>query len=420
MAQQEIQTIKISDLHLWSENPRDPVDASSTDFDIIKRAIADNPLKWSLQKLIEEMGSHYDFSELPTVVSVDGKSIVYDGNRRIAVLKYLQNENLYSSLGGGLFFKLEPKELRELTKIPCNVCDKDTALTNIERKHSTNGSWGVLEREYFRDVHRGHAKSVFLRIDEQTKLITNNPSLNKRFVKDEVLTKKNLNQIGFDVDEERGVVSNYSEKDAKEIFEKIPLLIEDKAVTTRDNRGELKKILIEKYPELKKKLMSFDSSKKNSVLNVQSNSVQQRMRKTPVSRTSDEIFGRTLILESGKVNDLYRALVDIDVQTKGDDAVLPFVGMALRLLIEIAARVHYKDNTDDQIAKKFLKDAKSHLSQSDKNHLSLTDDWLSDKTNLNAILQKYAHGTILYTREGILATSRIVADILEHYFKKQP
>lgn len=419
MAQQEIQKIKVNDLHLWSENPRDPVDANSTDYDIIKRAIVDNPLKWTLQKLIQEMGNHYDFSELPTVVYLDGKSIVYDGNRRIAVLKYLQNEDLYSSLGGGLFFKIEPKELRELTEIPCNVCDKDTALTNIERKHSTNGSWGVLEREYFRDVHRGYAKSVFLRIDEQTKLITNNPSLNKRFVKDEVLTKKNLNQIGFDVDDERGVISNYSEEEAREIFEKIPSLIEDKEVTTRDNRGELKKILVEKYPELKKKLMAFDASKKNNVLNAQSNPAQQRIQKTPVTRTPDEIFGRTLSLESGKVNDLYRALVDIDTRTKGDDTVLPLEGMALRLLIEIAARVYYQKDTDDQIAKKFLKDAKNHLSQSDKNHLSLTDDWLSDKTNLNAILQKYAHGNITYTRDGILATSRIVADILEHYFKKQ-
>jgi len=418
MAKQKIEEIKIVELHLWSENPRDPIDTDSTDYDIIKRAIAVNPSKWSLQNLIYEMGSHYDFSELPTVVDKDGKFVVYDGNRRIAVLKYLQNESLYASLGGGLFFKSESKELQELTKIPCNVCDQNTALTNIERKHSTNGSWGVLEREYFLNVHRGHAKSVFLRIDEQTKLITNNPSLNKRFVKEEVLTKKNLNQIGFDIDQEKGIISNYSEQDAKEIIEKIPTLIADKHVTTRDHRGELKNILLEKYPELKKTLVPFDSSKKQSVLNMPDVFKDKIFRKTPVTKMCDELFGKTLVLKTGKVNDFYRALVDIDDKTRDCPAVLPFIGMALRLMIEIAARVHYQNDKDDQIAKTFLNEAKKNLNQLDKNTISLTSEWLSDKTNLNAILQKYAHGNINCTRDGILDTSRIVADILEYYFNK--
>ncbi|OGM93123.1 hypothetical protein A2372_01790 [Candidatus Wolfebacteria bacterium RIFOXYB1_FULL_54_12] len=419
MAKQKIQEIKLDDLHLWSENPRDPINVDSTDHEIIKRAIAGNPTKWNLQNLISEMGSYYDFSELPTVVNVDGRFVVYDGNRRIAVLKYLQSEDLYASLGGGLFFKLEPNELRVLTKIPCNICDVNTALTNIERKHSSNGSWGVLEREYFLNVHRGYAKSVFLRIDEQTRLITDNPLLNKRFVKDEVLTKRNLNQIGFDVDQEKGIVSNYSEQDAKEILGKVPALIKDKAVTTRDNRGELKKILLEKYPELEGRVVQFDAARKNMVLDIQGDLQEKRIRKTPVTKMSNELFGRALMLKPGKVNDLYRALVDIDTRTKEDDAVLPFIGMALRLLIEVAARMYYQGAVeDDQVASKFLKEAKNNLNQTDKNSLSLTNDWLSDRMNLNAILQKYAHGNIEYTREGILATSKIVADILDHYFKK--
>src|SRR3989339_728791 len=419
MAKQKIQEIKLDDLHLWSENPRDPINVDSTDHEIIKRAIAGNPTKWNLQNLISEMGSYYDFSELPTVVNVDGRFVVYDGNRRIAVLKYLQSEDLYASLGGGLFFKLEPNELRVLTKIPCNICDVNTALTNIERKHSSNGSWGVLEREYFLNVHRGYAKSVFLMIDEQTRLITDNPLLNKRFVKDEVLTKRNLNQIGFDVDQEKGIVSNYSEQDAKEILGKVPALIKDKAVTTRDNRGELKKILLEKYPELEGRVVQFDAARKNMVLDIQGDLQEKRIRKTPVTKMSNELFGRALMLKPGKVNDLYRALVDIDTRTKEDDAVLPFIGMALRLLIEVDARMYYQAAVeDDQVASKFLKEAKNNLNQTDKNSLSLTNDWLSDRMNLNAILQKYAHGNIEYTREGILATSKIVADILDHYFKK--
>ena len=419
MAKQKIEIIKVNELLLWSENPRDPIDLKSTDYEIMKRALADNPSKWDLQKLANEMGSHYDLSELPTVVNNGDKYVVYDGNRRIALLKYLQNETLYASFGGGLFYKFEPRELKELVEIPCNVCDEDTALTNIERKHSTNGSWGILERDYFLNVHRGYEKSTFLMIDEQTELITNNPSLNKRFVKDEVLTKKNLNEIGFDVDQERGIISSYSKQDAKEIIEKIPALINDKHVTTRDNRGELKSILLDKFPELKKKLAPYDVSKTKNVLSLQGTFVEKKTRKTRPTKMTDELFGKTLVLNPGMVNNLYCALVGIDEKTRGNDAVLPFLGMALRLLIEIAARIYYVSDASDQIAERFLKETKKMLKQSDKNYISLTNEWLSDKINLNGLLQKYAHGNIVCTRSDILTTSKIVADILEHHFVKK-
>ena len=153
MPKQEIKEIEIKNLYLWSENPRDPINTECTDYEIIKQAIEDKNSKWNLQKMLREMGNYYDFSELPTVVKINGKCVVYDGNRRLAILKYLQNQKLYSSFGGGLFFKLEPKELRELKKIPCNICDKEIALTNIERKHINNGSWGAIERDYFFHIH---------------------------------------------------------------------------------------------------------------------------------------------------------------------------------------------------------------------------------------------------------------------------
>ena len=95
-AVQDIQNIKVEDLCLWTENPRDPIDTSATGLDIIKHAIDDNPKTWNLDKLAKSMGAHYDFSEIPTVVYIDGKPVVYDGNRRIAVLKYLQNAELHT------------------------------------------------------------------------------------------------------------------------------------------------------------------------------------------------------------------------------------------------------------------------------------------------------------------------------------
>ena len=56
MPNQKIQNIKVSDLYLWTENPRDPIDTSLSDVDVIKRAIQNNQNKWDLQKLLNRNG----------------------------------------------------------------------------------------------------------------------------------------------------------------------------------------------------------------------------------------------------------------------------------------------------------------------------------------------------------------------------
>ncbi|GHU90723.1 hypothetical protein FACS1894155_09430 [Bacteroidia bacterium] len=89
--EQEIQILKLKDLILWTENPRDPIDENATDQDIVNKAMEDKYSKWSLPKLAKEMGDHYDFSELPTVVYHGKKPIVYDGNRRIILGKVKHN-----------------------------------------------------------------------------------------------------------------------------------------------------------------------------------------------------------------------------------------------------------------------------------------------------------------------------------------
>ncbi len=84
---QEIKEILLADLVLWTENPRDPIDARAADQDVVNRAIADSGSKWNLAKLAKEMGGYYDYSELPTVVYHGSKPIVYDGNRRMVLGK---------------------------------------------------------------------------------------------------------------------------------------------------------------------------------------------------------------------------------------------------------------------------------------------------------------------------------------------
>lgn len=66
--EQEIRTIKVRDLVLWSENPRDPIGSAVSAAEVIKRAVEDPKSKWNLKKLAREMGDYYDYSELPIVV----------------------------------------------------------------------------------------------------------------------------------------------------------------------------------------------------------------------------------------------------------------------------------------------------------------------------------------------------------------
>lgn len=427
---QKIQEIEISKLNLWSENPRDRIDLNSSDFDIIKRAIEDPFSKWDLKKFVAKMGEYYDYSELPTVVKEHGKYIVYDGNRRLAVLKCLQDKEKYSQFFGKLFPEYEPELLRKQTKIPCNICDKETALINIERKHVDNSSWGAIERDYFSYNFRGKEKTFFQIIDEQTGFITNNTVLNKRFVKEEVLTKKNLEEIGFFI--KNGILkSNYTEDQAVDIFLSIHNLIADKLITTRDSRKELKKPLLNKFP----KLSAIVNSKrvKNSLIDVDvvnnQKIIEIKTKKTKITKNNDLIFGRDLILVEGIVNDLYCSIDFIDKKTKNSsnpDSALLFIGASLRLILDIAGRIHYRSIGDVNIAEKdvvyteFLKKAKKELLKEKENFISLTGDWLSDeKSKLDGLLGKYAHGSIVPDRSDILRMSYIVADILEFYFKKK-
>lgn len=150
---QEVKTIKISDLCLWTENPRDPVGEDIGDLEIIKKAIKNDKGKWNLPRLIEKMGEFYHLNKLPIVVFKDSKYIVFDGNCRIAILKYLQNSDWSFDLEGSLFPTSEPKELKELVEIPCNVCDEETALKIIYLDNISNNTWTPLQQSYFEHYH---------------------------------------------------------------------------------------------------------------------------------------------------------------------------------------------------------------------------------------------------------------------------
>jgi len=422
---QEILHIPIKNLYLWTENPRDPIDTKKTDEEIIDRIILDAENKWNIQKLVKKMGEYYDYSELPIVVKKHGKYVVYDGNRRVALLKIIQDDDKYSKYVGRLFREYEPELLRKQTTLPCNVCDEDTAITSIERKHVDNGSWGELERDYFLLNFKNEPKSIFVAINEQTGFIKGNKILNKRFVKDEVLNEKNLKDIGIGFKAGK-LYSKYSAEQLVKIFEAAQNALKNGGISTRNNRGKLKSV-IDKDEQIREML----KNPKNENLEEISISKERterfiRLQKTPATKRREILFGRILELEEGLVNDLYLGIDKIYSRGRDDENILLIVGMSLRLILDVAARVHYNKQGDtenakkDDAGKKFIKLFQVECGdQKIVNYLSITTEFLNGDFKFIALLDKYAHGNTIVDKQDILRMSFVTGDILENYFKKQ-
>ena len=334
---QKYEKIKISELCLWSENPRDPIGKDADDVTIVREAIKNNRKKWNLDKLSQEMGQYYDYSELPTVVrQKNGKPVVYDGNRRVAILKYLQNPSRYSGLGDDLFPSRQPEQLKNMTEITCNVCNKDTALENVRRKHISNGSWKQLERDYFNYKHLKKGKSLFIKFEEATKLISTNPKLNQNIMKKDILTEAKLKEIGFSFNRNDKLISVYDQNKANQILTKLAELKNDGTISSRSRYKYNIRQALEATPEFENKIRKFDSLNSKPVN-------YKPAVKTPRDRTRTEFFGGTLELEKGDTNNIYRDIDTLYVFYEKNKAKLSnsfpsLIRMSLRLLVESASK----------------------------------------------------------------------------------
>lgn len=362
---QEVKYVNIKNLVLWTENPRDPIDENATDQDIVDRAIKDSSKKWTLDKLAKEMGEYYDFSELPTVVFHGSKPVVYDGNRRMILGKIKYNLVAVPSE-----INVQIPDFPE--EIPCNVCIKEIALKNVYRKHSDSGSWQPLERDIFLHKFMKEDKSPFLILEEATGIISNNPHLNQRFVKDEVFREDILELMGFSL--KSGILhSVHNDEEGYSILSDVSKKVENKKITTRKNRGKVVDILepsslqiIERNKKNNARLthISFEDSKKLLA-------GKRQTRRT--SKKESEIFGGKLYLRSGQVSDLYRDIVDLhEYYIKEKDNLSrsfpSIIRMALRLLCETAAKdinialEDYVSNNYVKAKKTFSQDVKTTLS----------------------------------------------------------
>lgn len=388
MSSQEIQNIKIEDLVLWTENPRDPISPDSNDQDVADKAFEDTDGRWNLKKLITDMGDYYDYSELPIVVYDKGKPVVYDGNRRILLGKIKKG---FVSVPSE--YDLDISKISEFPdELPCNVCSPEIALKSVCRKHSDIGSWDILGRDIFMHKYMHEPKSTFLVVDEYTGLISANVGLNKRFVKDEIFTDSVLGQLGFKVED--GVLkSNLSADGQKRVLEDLKEKINNKTLSTRKNRYNVREALDEASKRL------IETSKNNPYVDVSAYDTSQPGPVTPktprktkrTQKRGSVLFGEIIELKVGSVNDLYRDILSIAEyylanKEKLSDKFPALLRMSLRLLVETAASEDKK--IIDKYIEAYFDGGKSLLSKDEKTTLSNNN---VTKSSLSQLLNTGAH-----------------------------
>ena len=367
MPEQEIKPIPLSKLRLWTENPRDPVDESMSDSEIIKRAIVNDSDNWNLDSLIVEMGKRYHLNEIPVVVAnADDTFTVYDGNRRVALLKCIKDPDLYQDAFNRLgVFEVEP-ELRNLTVLPCNVCTKEIALEIVERIHRSSNKWGKLQYEQFLHNFRGQPKGPLMLLDEATGgIVATNKKLNEEYVEKRLLTESNLNKIGFSI-KNNELITNHNLEEAVEILKDIARIRNEDLSSARKNAGRLKDALIELNPDRYANISSFNESKPitklggsnapNNRKEISTAKALPHKRRKPVKTKEEVLFGGMLRPKGSRSNELYRAI--------------------------------------------------------DINEITLNSEWIDGKYNFEGILSKWAHGTLSADKESIVRVSRLAGNII--------
>ncbi len=440
---QDHKIIELDDLILWAENPREPVEENTVEEIIIGMALNDKRKKWNLEKLLAEMGTHYDESDLPTVVERDGKYIVYDGNRRIALIKFLTNPAAFPDVNFPFEQSKVPENIKNTSELRCNVCDEKTALYNVRRKNIRTGSWDALERDIFSHKHMRGEKSNFLIFEEMTGLIDENEKLNQDFVKREILTEANMNAIGFSFNEGK-LQSVYNNQYAKLILHLLAWAIKEDKITTRKRldlkKGETLKDRLEKEVSLLKgKLKTFNSNESDL-----KEYVNEPIGEIDVSREAERallgedtdlptseptpliskstpptnipairMFPNDLKLQKSYVHDIYLDILAIDKiyhKSKATQNFPRILRFSLRLLVEVATDFQGTSKFGEYINKNF-DNARENLSSDDKNTLS---EYEVKKKNLARLLQIGAHNFATTTFYGkACAMSIIIGAMLE-------
>lgn len=434
---QDVREIPLDQLHMWTENPRDPVDAGMSDRDVILRAIENGSGNWNLDRMLAEIGDEYYCNELPVVVEGEGGYVVYDGNRRIAVIKCLRDPELYQAATSRLPLFDAPPSLASLDSLPCDVCDRETALTIVERTHASSGKWGKLQYEQFLHVHRGAPKGRLMALDEAGRgIVSSTPRLNEEYVQQRLLSESSLNPVGLSIRD--GVLRSVHEEDeTHRIIRDMARVMEKGLSRARDNPGNLRAALQELDPEHYAEVRPYGQDASRAVTPRHDGPVpaaqRKRVRRRPVKPpTREKLFGGPLAPRGDRSNAMYRAIEAIHEMylrdVSANSFLLPFIGFSMRLLLETVAQEYYasqeprQDHGDNawkdfarEVVKPMLRDMKDSRALND---WTLDQSWVDGEMNLEAIVGKWAHGTMDTTELNLVNCSKIAGLVIRRVWSR--
>jgi len=197
--------IRLSKLVLWEDNPRIAIIDGATDStkSIIKKLYQKNPTHFrNLANDIADKGLVPN--EFPVVIyNEESKNYsVYEGNRRISILKAIYSPSLVDFDGSlyRLFKKLKHDLDSEKVsfKVSCCIVDSlDDAMMYVERIHNgeDNGrgriTWGHLEKESFK-VTRNSIQNTDVKTSPVYTIMSNYPEF-KELV--DLLLPSNVNRL---------------------------------------------------------------------------------------------------------------------------------------------------------------------------------------------------------------------------------
>lgn len=326
---------------------------------------------FKLAELAEEVVNEFDLPQLEKLViyELNGKNIVLEGNRRLAVYKLLDNPELADNVKlknklNGLKSRIK---INDNFKLECLITkDKDQGLRYIDRKHlrgNNEVSWGDNERAHH-NARRGNASQKELlkvAITKRIKDLDFPEELKEQVLGHGFVTtfwrliEQNLawSTFGFSLDDNGELQTKDKDFDEKLKVIIFDVLQKDKfndklfsRLNTKEIESYLKQITKADYKRVAeeiKKQTKTDPFGKESASVQKSNGAN---RSIPKSSLRKYLIPKTCVLQikETKINNIYCELKMNLLIDDSKNAVPNAVGVLFRVFLEISLDYYAKMN----------------------------------------------------------------------------
>lgn len=353
-----------------------------------------------------------------------GKYIDGDGNRRLTALKILETPDLIRHHKSYAKFKKLSGNIgaNKVDEIECVVFQSRPSIRHwLEINHNGEQDgcgqipWSSEQGQRFKG-----AKTIGLLAKEKLR--------EEKLISNDEFDSVNVTTLTRLLSSKPGKAALSIEETSEGVF------FRDLNALLRIYKGLIGKSVKEVYHDGDRKKFLSDilggeavSQDKTKVGQIFSDTNNNSPRKTQRIKGGDRlIFGETLVLEPGLVNNIYRDICEIYEKSKGTGRYVEILGFSMRLILDVAAREYFSKNhkaglKQDDTYKEYIKLLKAQANQKDKNTLSIDPSIKSliEEEKVEALLAKLAHGSVHASMEMVLNLSFIVGTILKIHFAKR-